>query len=141
VRWLHDSLTRGGILVEPWVHIVRELSLHGFIGATTTVFGEPCALVSDEFGAPTSVTMLCEPGTSTTDHAVPRVRDAALTAAESLRSIGYFGPFGIDAFVFRGERSEHLNPLCDLNARFTLGWSTGMGNKREAALTTSAVEI
>ena len=62
---------------------------------------------------------------------------AARTAAESLRSIGYFGPFGIDAFVFRSERGEHLNPLSDLNARFTLGWSTGMGEKREEALTTT----
>jgi hypothetical protein len=135
VRWLRDSLARGGILVEPWVPIVRELSLHGFVAETSVVFGEPCALACDEFGAPTSVTMLpCEPGTFTTEHAVPRLRDAARTAAESLRSIGYFGPFGIDAFVFRGEHGEHLNPISDLNARFTLGWSTGMGDKRESAL-------
>ena len=138
MRWLRDSLTRGGILVEPWVPIVRELSLHGFVGAPSVVLGEPCALVCDEFGAPSSVTVLRrEPGTFTTEHVVPRLRDAARTAAESLRSIGYFGPFGIDAFVYRGERSEHLNPLSDLNARFTLGWSTGMGEKREAALATA----
>jgi len=139
MRWLRDSLTRGGILVEPWVPIVRELSLHGFVGATSVVLGEPCALVCNEFGAPSSVTVLRrEPGTSTTEHVVPRLRDVARTAAESLRSIGYFGPFGIDAFVFRGERGEHLNPLSDLNARFTLGWSTGMGERREAALAAAA---
>lgn len=132
VRWLRDSLTRGGILVEPWVPIIRELSLHGFVGATTVVLGEPCALVCDEFGAPSSVTVLPRERGSISEH-VSRLRDAARTAAESLQSIGYFGPFGIDAFVFRDERGEHLNPLSDLNARFTLGWSTGMGEKREAA--------
>jgi hypothetical protein len=142
VRWLRDSLTRGGILVEPLVPIVRELSLHGFVGATSAVLGEPCALVCNEFGAPSSVTVLRhEPGTFTTEHVVPRLREAARTAAESLRSIGYFGPFGIDAFVFRGERGEYLNPLSDLNARFTLGWSTGMGERREAALLSVAVGI
>ena len=137
VRWLRDSLARGGILVEPWVSIVRELSLHGFVGAASVVLGEPCALVCDEFGAPSSVTVLPRgPGTSMTEHVVPRLRNAARTAAESLRSIGYFGPFGIDAFVFRSESGEHLNPLSDLNARFTLGWSTGMGERREETLTT-----
>lgn len=135
LRWLRDSLTRGGILVEPWVPIVRELSLHGFVGGAGVVLGEPCALVCDEFGAPSSVTPLPrEPDTSMTEHIVPRLRDAARTAAESLRSIGYFGPFGIDAFVFRNEHGEQLNPLSDLNARFTLGWSTGMAEKRDEAL-------
>ncbi len=134
-RWLRDSLARGGILVEPWVCIVRELSLHGFVGVTGVVIGEPCALECDEFGAPTSISVLSpQAGSFTTEHAVPRLREAAQAAAESLRAAGYAGPFGIDAFVFGDERGEHVNPLSDLNARFTLGWSTGMGERREAAL-------
>ena len=134
-RWLRDSLLRGGILVEPWVCIVRELSIHGFVGATSVVIGEPCAQQCDEFGAPASITVLSpQAGTFTTEHAVPRLREAAHAAAESLCAIDYSGPFGIDAFVFSDERGEHVNPLSDLNARFTLGWSTGMGERRDAAL-------
>src|SRR5262249_24077929 len=42
--------------------------------------------------------------------------------AEEFRSIGYEGPAGIDAFVFRNTQGEcRLKPIVEINPRYTMG--------------------
>jgi hypothetical protein len=55
--------------------------------------------------------------------------EAALLATElqrtaaALTAAGYFGPFGIDGFRYRtADGSSALNPRCEINARFTMGY-------------------
>ena len=45
--------------------------------------------------------------------------------AEALRSVGYFGPFGVDAYRWTGG----FVACCDVNARYTMGWSVGMSSR------------
>ncbi|MBI3861874.1 MAG: hypothetical protein HY290_08250 [Planctomycetia bacterium] len=48
--------------------------------------------------------------------------DVALRAALELQRLGYFGPLGIDAMLYRDAAGEvRLRPLQDLNARWTMG--------------------
>jgi hypothetical protein len=130
-RWLREALEKGGALVEPWVPIQDEFSIHGWVDGDGTILGDPCTLVTDAFGAPLRVVR--------GDSGLSRLLSeslwrAAAACAAALRSAGYFGPFGLDAFTYASGSTMELNPLSDLNARFTLGWSTGMGSLRDAAL-------
>ena len=60
-----------------------------------------------------------------------RLGEAAEEAGRALAAAGYRGPFGIDAFRHRiggpGSR-EVLNPLSEINARYTMDWTTGMAH-------------
>jgi hypothetical protein len=46
----------------------------------------------------------------------------------ALHEAGYFGPFGIDAYTYRDELGDlHLQPLSEINARYSMGFATGYG--------------
>ena len=49
------------------------------------------------------------------------LREAAECSARELHAAGYFGPAGIDAFSFREAGSVRFNPICEINARLTMG--------------------
>lgn len=131
-RWLQGAAGRGGFLLEPEVEIDVEVSTHGLVTEEQLLLGEPCLQRCDSFGAPLSIER-AEPG-SLPELLDEGVRAAARAVGSALRDGGYFGPFGIDSrtFRWRGEPGVHL--IGDLNARFTMGWSTGMGPLRESAL-------
>jgi hypothetical protein len=61
-----------------------------------------------------------EPGHVSALHARAEAVAAALSQA------GYFGPFGIDAYLYRSPSGGvALNPLGELNARYTMGFPIG----------------
>jgi len=127
-RWVIDSL-RGGFVREPDVDVLEEWSMHGVVLGERVLVGEPCRQWCDAFG---SVVRLerCAPDLETGDALHRAVREVAGALARS----GYFGPFGIDGFVYREGSDRVINPISDVNARFTLGWSIGMGDRRDEAL-------
>jgi len=56
------------------------------------------------------------------------LRDQSAAVAR-LQSLGYFGPVGIDAMLFKSENQECIRSIQDLNARWTMGrigWEWGM---------------
>jgi hypothetical protein len=124
-----DSLRQGGLVVEPAVKVVREFSIHGYVDAEGCVLGQPCSFSSDAFGAPNSLVRAQS----------DLVRDQTLAhwaevVAARLDREGYFGPYGVDAFEYEVNGARHLNALSEVNARFTLGWSLGMGELRNQVL-------
>lgn len=123
-RYLADGLRLGGLVVETEVSVQRELSIHGMIlRGGDTYLGTACKLTVDKFGAPECI----EP-TPQVDQ--PRISELGTQAAELLRNAGYFGPFGLD--LLEDEQGSLLPS--DLNARFTLGFSIGLGPKRDEAI-------
>ena len=64
--------------------------------------------------------------------ATPGIYEAAIGGAQAFLLVGL--DFAFDALTGRLEGEPIFQPLSDLNARFTLGWSTGMGALRERAL-------
>jgi hypothetical protein len=124
-RWLADSLRRGGFVAEPQITGAVELSLHGLVDAHGLLLGEPCSLWTDAASAPVSI----ERSSSLQAEIHERLKQVAERAAEELQGAGYFGPFGIDALVV-----DEVPHLIDLNPRFTLGWSIGMGKLRSEAI-------
>lgn len=123
--WLEDSLRMGGFVAEPHLSDVLELSQHGFVDARGCIMGKPCFLKTDAASAPVSIQLASGLDEALTE----KIGKAAKRAGEELLSAGYFGPFGVDALVVEG-----VPFLIDLNPRFTLGWSVGMGELRAAAI-------
>jgi hypothetical protein len=123
LAWLAASLRRGPLVIEPWVRVTREYTRSGLVTPRgEVVLSPPCFQETTREGAWTR-TELAERG------AVSRADDddlarAVEAAGMALARAGYFGPFGIDAFRHRSARGEVLNPLSEINARFTMDWAT-----------------
>jgi hypothetical protein len=125
-RWLGDSLRQGGFLIEPWLDLTLEVGLHGFIdGAGHTVLGQVCVQETDRFRAWLSTRLAGEADLSR-EHA-SELRERAESTAAALWGAGYFGPFGLDAYLYRTESGAlALNSLGELNARYSMGFAIGL---------------
>lgn len=128
-------LARQGVLrVEPWCQRVRDVGVVALATDTGTRRIGGHELLVDARGRFEGIRVrVSDPreGASvafmtglSTDHGA---RLAAVTddVGAALRRIGYRGPFGIDAWLWRSEHDIHhgvrLHPLGEINARMTFG--------------------
>jgi hypothetical protein len=125
--WIDASLRHhGGVMIEPRVHVLAEFGLHGFIDTQGKVgFGRPCVQLVSERGVWQSTQLA-------TDHELRAEERADLLqsgerTANALVKLGYFGPFGIDAYRYElGGRTAFCS-LSEINARYTMGFAVGYG--------------
>ncbi len=135
--WVEASLRAGGGLqVEPRVDRCDDFAIHGYLHAggdgasgVTVVLGEPTRQTCDASGA-WGGSARAEPGDLS-----PEEREALFTearrAATALQQAGYFGPFGVDAFRWTdAAEGRRFNARCEINARYSMGWAVGMGDRR-----------
>ncbi len=124
-RWLADSLRQGGFVAEPWLPVVSEVGIHGLLDASGRLaLGHVCVQETNAYRAWVS-TRRAGPGDLTPEQA-GRLRERARDVAAALHAAGYFGPFGIDAYLFTTRSGvAELNPLSELNARFSMGFAVG----------------
>lgn len=127
LAWLVASLRSGPLVIEPWVVITREFTRSGWVTTDGAVsLSAPCLQLVAPNGAWTATERDEARETKRSD-------DEALAAmfertGRALASQGYFGPFGIDAYRHRtSDGREALNPLSEINARFTMDWATALG--------------
>ncbi len=126
VGWLRRSMNTGGVMVEPHVERVVDLALHGWIGEGSTERGALTRQACDAAGAWVSTERWELDAWWRSE--LERTFDETTAA---LAREGYRGPYGVDAFVWRdGEGRERLQPRSDVNARYTMGWAVGMGDRR-----------
>lgn len=126
LAWLRASLARGPVTLEPWVEVTTEFTRSGLVlpGGELVLSG-PCFQEVAASGAWTR-TASADAGevTAQDDDALA---GALEVAGRALADAGYHGPFGIDAFRYRdGAGATRLNPLGELNARFTMDWRPAM---------------
>lgn len=117
--------SEGGVMIEPEVAIVRELGLHGILSGEGAVrLGR---LVSQECDAHGQwlATTLAEDVDVTTREAIT---SEAKQVAAALHAAGYWGPFGIDAFLYRdaSDGAVRLQPRSEINARYSMGFALGL---------------
>jgi hypothetical protein len=124
-RWLADSLRLGGFVAEPCLELVREVGIHGLIDPSGRVaLGSLCVQETNAYRAWVA-TRLALPEDLSPQRA-SQLRERAEGVAEALVTAGYFGPFGIDAYLFRTSSGNiELNPLSELNARYSMGFAIG----------------
>lgn len=117
--WITRVLRRGGLVAEPYVNIEREAGTPAFVskdGAVTV--GHP-------------VEQWCHrgrwlrSGRMADEGIVRKLQEATLEIGNALSSIGYFGPFNVDAHrsVERG-----WTKVSEVNARYSMGWAHGFSH-------------
>ena len=58
---------------------------------------------------------------------IARLASEAKRVGEALAAAGYFGPFGVDAYSYRGPLNAiHLQPRSEINARYSMGFAVGL---------------
>jgi uncharacterized ferritin-like protein (DUF455 family) len=136
-RWIENAFNRGQrIVVEPWLEREVDFSIQleagadglklcGYTGLINDLKGQfqanwaapnfrqriP-AQVASCFGAPSDISVQL--------HRL--YHDIFKLLAQEFRSVGYEGPAGIDAFVYRNAQGEcRLKPIVEINPRYTMG--------------------
>jgi hypothetical protein len=120
--------SRGGALLEPWLERISDLSVQFHVDRDTGV----TVLASLEQELTTAGRFVGHRGEIDSrgrifsGHAVEEeLRESGAQVAAAAAARGFFGPCGVDAFVFRGPDGEAvLRPVVELNARFTTGTVT-----------------
>jgi hypothetical protein len=123
-RALPRLAARGGAVLEPWVERTGDLSAQLYVApdGTVTLLGTLLQDVSDSGVYRGHRGRLDHRHRVTSGHPEDAsLLEAAIATAAAAHAEGFHGPCGVDAFTFRGEAGEELRPLCELNARFTLG--------------------
>jgi hypothetical protein len=126
LSWLGASLERGPLVVEPWVVVLHETTVSGLVAADGHVHvAAPCAQSTTRQGAWLATERVGAGELARSDD--ERLVEAAERAGSALATAGYTGPFGIDAFHYRGADGRvQLNPLSEINARLTMDWSVAL---------------
>lgn len=122
--WIRAALRSGALYVEPRVDIELEVALHGLVHRDGTVERGAPTIQRVERGAWRESRLAAAGELAARELA--ELHDAFDRAARALVAIGYFGPFGIDAYRHAGG----FCPLGEINARYSMGWGTGMGGWR-----------
>lgn len=114
--WCGKVLKTQPLLLEPWRQRVKDFGMQWYLSPGGEVlFLGALELLNDPQGTYRGHRL----GPQTLPPTL--IRDG-LRIALAVMETGYFGPLGIDAFVWKDEcGNEHLRPLVELNARFTMG--------------------
>ena len=122
--WIDASLARDGLVVEPLVTPLLELSLHGFIRKDGEYeLGRICVQDVSPHGVARGV-RLASAGELRVDEA-KALFAVAERVASALIGAEYFGPFGVDAFRYQAGAEVGFCALSELNARYTIGFVVG----------------
>ncbi len=128
LAFVEASMTRdGGVQIEPNVRLVAELGLHGSLSPEGTLStGKLVRQRCDARGTWLSTEPLREDDPARVYETGLHEELARVSAA--LHAASYFGPFGIDAFIYLGRADKPLlQPRSEINARYSMGWPIGMG--------------
>ena len=121
--WIAASLRVDGLVVEPLVKPLLEVSLHGFLWQDARFeLGRICVQQVNDRGVFQSVRL---------HHEELNPSEAAALAlqaervAVALGNVGYFGPFGVDAYRYEHQGSVGFCALGEINARFSMAFAVG----------------
>ncbi len=115
----------GGVMIEPDVAIVRELAIHGMLAQDGAFeLGRIVEQTCDAHGQWVATTVATDVERAIAD----ALAGEAGLVARALHAAGYFGPFGLDAFLYRDLAGVvRLQPRSEINARYSMGFSVGFG--------------
>lgn len=126
--WIEASLLRDGLIVEPLVEPLLEVSVHGFVRLDRGYeLGRVCVQNVTRHGVARAVRLAQEGELEASETAA--LMSSAGRVAEALLAAGYFGPFGIDAFRYRDGGEVGFCALSEINARYTIGFAIGFPHR------------
>ncbi|MBK8980131.1 MAG: hypothetical protein IPM29_29880 [Planctomycetes bacterium] len=127
-RWIDASLAgsrhAAGLCVEPLVDRLADFALHGVIAGDGRVLGTPTVQQVDSDGRWSGSRQAVAGDLGPTEERA--LLESGERVAAALRATGYVGPFGIDAFRWRDAAGNvRFRALCEVNARYTMGFCRG----------------
>jgi hypothetical protein len=130
-RWLQESVSHGGLQIEPSVALVAEFSLHGLVRRNAPyTLGQVCQQYVDQHGAWSHSAVVSSETAScplSAKHHQQLIAEAE-RIAKALAEAEYFGPFSVDSYLWQDtKRALQLNPRSEINARLTMAYPIGMG--------------
>ena len=127
--FLRDAIHEGGAQLEPNVSIDLELAQHGLLAAHGSVrLGALVRQRCDARGAWRATERIDD--LVALGDCPALLRAEAQRVARALAAEGYFGPFGIDAFLYRDRAgARRLQPRSEINARYSMGFAIGFGRQ------------
>jgi hypothetical protein len=135
-RGVLDPSTRGfaerrfragrGLQLEPWLRRGHDFALHGYLSAqdagTARLHVGPLIRQHCDPMGRWLRSERCAPDALAPEH-LRLLRHELERSAEGLRALGYFGPFGIDAFEYENRHGQAtFQPRSEINARFSMGY-------------------
>lgn len=132
LTFLRAAIREGGVQIEPSVAIECELAMHGILSADATLrLGRLVVQDCDERGQWLATTIAEDVDAETAQAIAAEVR----RVATALHAAKYFGPFGVDAFVYRDLTGAlRLQSRSEINARYSMGFAIGFGDDLPVAL-------
>jgi hypothetical protein len=127
--WIRRSLAQGGLLAEPRVTRVVDVARHGWIARDGTLTEGVLTRAEVDDRGQWVASVLCEEERLSRNE-IDVFEEVFRDTAEGLRGAGYFGPFGVDGYIWSDEGTRRLQPRSDVNARYSMGWAVGMGATR-----------
>ena len=122
--WIDASLRTAGLVVEPFVDIEAEFSVHGFIWRNRRFeLGNFCAQDVSARGVFLGVRLARSEELFESERIA--LAERAEQVAAALGSAGYFGPFGVDAYRYRFQSRTDFCSLGEINARYSMGFVIG----------------
>lgn len=120
LQFARRALASGPLHVEPFVDIVDEFALHGWLTRAGHLSrGE---VLRQEV---TSGVWRSSHAATEADP-LDKIVEAFERAADGLQRLGYYGPFGIDAFTWLdGAGALQFHGPSDVNARYTMSFALG----------------
>jgi len=121
--FVRNSFARGeGLQVEPELERSHDFALHGYVlPSGELLFAEPLVQVCDARGVWQSSRALGRAELASSE--LVALSTSCREAGEALAAAGYFGPYGVDAYRYRGEAGGvSFQPRSEINARFSMGY-------------------
>jgi hypothetical protein len=127
LAFLRAGMTEGGVQIEPNLSIAAEYGIHGMLDAGGDAsLGVVVSQRCDARGA----WLATEPIRSPTQHdleTAATLRAEGERVAAALGRSGYFGPFGVDSYVYRSENGNlDIQLRSEINARYSMGFAIGL---------------
>jgi hypothetical protein len=122
----------GELLFEPWVERRDDYGVCGLVTGGAPILYPPHRLRCDRQGVIRSIELDDEGAAP--DALRGELEAVARAVAEALDRAGYRGPFNVDAFRWIDAHGElRVQPLCEINARLSLGFLTRALGERFAS--------
>ncbi len=127
--WIRRALAQGGLLAEPRVTRVLDVARHGWLARDGALTAGALTRAEVDGRGQWVTSVVCEEDRLSGSE-IGVFDEVFHDTAAGLRTAGYFGPFGVDGYVWSDEGTRRLQPRSDVNARYSMGWAVGMGEAR-----------
>lgn len=126
LAFLRAGLAEGGLQIEPNLSIEAEYGIHGMLASNgEAAFGVVVQQLCDARGAWLATKHVRSPTPHDRETAAA-IRAEAERVAVVLAGAGYFGPFGIDSYVYRSANGNlDIQVRSEINARYSMGFAIG----------------